>query len=56
MPWQVVVSRIKWNLLQLSTMPGCVGVGVIIPLPAVVVVGGGVGGFVGVPSIATQSY
>ena len=43
MLWQVVVLWIRANLLQLLTMPGCVGVGVATPLPGrdVVVVGGG---------------
>lgn len=36
----VVVSRTGWNLLQLVTMPSWMGVGVVMPLPGSVVVGG----------------
>ena len=36
----------KWNLLQFSTIPGCVGRGVVTPLPGLVLVGVDVGGAV----------
>jgi hypothetical protein len=36
----------RWNLLQFSTIPGCVGRGVVTPLLGLVLVGAAVGGAV----------
>ena len=38
MPWYVIVLLITWNLLQLDTIPGYIGVGVGMRLLVVVVV------------------
>lgn len=35
---QLSPSATMWNLLQLGAIPTCVGVGVLIPFPCVVVV------------------
>lgn len=40
MPWHDDPGSTKWNLLQLPTMPSCIGVGVEMPLPLVLVGGG----------------
>jgi len=50
---QVLPGFTNANFLQLATIPGCVGVGVAIPFPVDV----GVGGTVGVcPMTPTQAY